>query len=288
MQISDYRINQALNAIHRDIGGDLSAAKLAGIAACSEAHFHRIFRKAVGENVHEYVRRTRLEQAANQLMFVPNMSIEEIAALCGFSSLSSFSRAFKHQFSVPPGRWRLREKNTGTAPWRTDTEVAAGYERIRTLELPHARLIEREEQAVAYVRHKGYGRSIRRPWQTLQAWCLTQNRSFENQIGLHHSNPAWVKLDHCRYVACVPITEPVIRRGPVSAMMLPGGLHAAFELKGKYGELLPWLSRVQDEWLPASGFKMSTTPAFVQYRKNHFLEEDETFELSLFLPISIY
>jgi AraC family transcriptional regulator len=71
-------------------------------------------------------------------------------------------------------------------------------------------------------------------------------------------------------------------------MMLPGGLHAAFELKGKYGELLPWLSRVQDEWLPASGFKMSTTPAFVQYRKNHFLEEDETFELSLFLPISIY
>lgn len=287
MQISDYRIDQALNAIHRDLSGNLTAANLAQKVACSEQHFHRIFKASVGECVHEYVRRTRLEQAANQLMFDRDKPVVDIAALCGFSSLSSFSRVFKNQFGVPPGRWRSQEKKSETAPWRSDTEIAAGYERIRTLKMPQARLLERPEQAVAYVRHQGYDRSIRSPWQILQAWCLTHNRSFENQIGLHHSNPAWVDLDQCRYVACVPITEPVIRRGPVSAMLLPGGLHAAFELQGKYGELLPWLSRLQDEWLPDSGFRMQTTPAFVEYRKNHFLEPDETFELTLFLPIGL-
>ncbi|MFK8048796.1 MAG: GyrI-like domain-containing protein [Halioglobus sp.] len=288
MQISDYRIDKALNAIHRNISGNLTAANLARIAACSEQHFHRIFKASVGECVHEYVRRTRLEQAANQLMFDRDKPVVEIAALCGFSSLSSFSRVFKNQFGVPPGRWRTREEKSETAPWHSDAEIAAGYSRIRTFQLPRAQLVERAEQPVAYVRHQGYGRSIRKPWQTLQAWCLAENRSFRNQIGLHHSNPAWVNLDLCRYVACVPITEPVVRRGPVSAMLLPGGLHAAFELQGKYGELLPWLSRLQDEWLPDSGFTMRTTPAFVEYRKNHFLEQDDTFELTLFLPIGLY
>ncbi len=161
MQISDYRIDQALNAIHRDIGGDLSAATLAKIVSCSEQHFHRIFKSAVDENIHAYVRRTRLEQAANQLMFDRYTPVVEIAALCGFASLSSFGRAFKDQFGVPPGRWRSQEKKTVTAPWHTDKEIAAGYERIRTLKLPQVRLIERPEQAVAYVRHQGYGRSIR-------------------------------------------------------------------------------------------------------------------------------
>jgi len=288
MQISDYRIDHALNLIHADINSDLSASTLSRSVACSEQHFHRIFKRAVGECVHEYVRRTRLEQAANQLMFDRNLPVVEIATLCGFSSLSSFGRAFKAQFGEPPGRWRSREIKPNGAPWTRDPEIAQGYRRIQSLTLPPVRLVQREEQAVAYVRHSGYGRSIRQPWQILQAWCLGENRQFDQQIGLHHSNPAWVELDSCRYVACVAIDEPVIRRGPVSAMLLPGGLHAAFELQGKYGELLPWLSRVLDEWLPDSGFKMRTTPAFVEYRKNHFLEASETFDLTLLLPISVY
>ncbi len=71
-------------------------------------------------------------------------------------------------------------------------------------------------------------------------------------------------------------------------MTLPGGLHARFRLEGVYGELLPWLTRILEEWLPRSGLKMATTPAFVEYRKNHFLEPDEKFDADLFLPVSFY
>jgi AraC family transcriptional regulator len=46
------------------------------------------------------------------------------------------------------------------------------------------------------------------------------------------------------------------------------------------------LSKILEQWLPASGFKMKTTPAFVQYSKNQFLSEDQQFELTFYLPIS--
>ena len=69
-----FRINEVLSFIHRDITADLQAKKLAEIAAYSEQHFHRLFKQVVGEPVHQYVRRTRLETAANQLIFSPQLN----------------------------------------------------------------------------------------------------------------------------------------------------------------------------------------------------------------------
>jgi AraC family transcriptional regulator len=70
-------------------------------------------------------------------------------------------------------------------------------------------------------------------------------------------------------------------------MVIPGGVHAAFRLEGCYGDLLPYLSRIMEEWLPQSGFKMQTTPALVCYEKNHFLAEDAHFRLVFNLPVSL-
>ncbi len=282
------RINDVLYEIHRDTSAELSGQLLAKVAAYSEQHFHRVFQQVVGESVHQYVRRTRLEQAANQLMFDRKRPILEIAEQCGFASLSSFSRAFKATFGATPGRWRTEEKGAKPRPYLTDNEIATAYKRLQSADLPTPNLVELPAQPVAYVRHLGYGRDIRLAWQTLQAWAADEGRPFEAQLGLHHSNPAWVPLDQCRYVACLAIDKPVLRRGIVNSMHIPGGLHAAFDLSGRYGELLPYLSKILDHWLPSSGFRAKTTPAFVHYRKNQFLAADERFDLTFYLPISLW
>jgi len=282
------RINDALHEIHKDISGDLNARRLANIAAYSEQHFHRLFHEVVGEPVHAYIRRTRLEHSANQLMFDPKRPVLEIAEACGFSSLSSFSKAFKATFDVTPGQWRVKELHSEKPTYLSDNEIAAGYSRIQNVELPIVNLMEQAPKNVAYVRHLGYNRSIRQAWQTLQVWSSVEGRKFDTQLGLHHSNPVWVPLEQCRYVACIEIDRPIIRRGVVNGMTIPGGLHATFNLSGKYGELLPYISRILDEWLPTSGFRAKTTPAFVEYQKNHFLSPDEHFDLTFYLPISLW
>lgn len=130
------RINDVLFYIHQDIGRELSAKELADVAAYSEQHFHRIFKDVVGESIHQYVRRTRMEYAANQLMFDTKSSVLEIANKCGFSSVSSFSRAFKATFDMSPGAWRKHDLQVAEKPYLKDPEVAAGYHRVakRTLD----------------------------------------------------------------------------------------------------------------------------------------------------------
>lgn len=306
-KIQHSRINDALYEIHRDISVNLSAKALAKTAAYSEQHFHRVFHRVVGETVNTYIRRTRLEQVANQLMFDHNSSVLSIAEKCGFTSLSSFSKAFKARFGITPGKWRASNTSTTEAPYLADPEISAAYQRIKNSPIPEPKIVILDKQHVAYVRHKGYGRGIKKAWLLLQAWANQEGVTFESsssystsnslapknmttgqQIGLYHSNPTWVELKHCHYVACIGINKPLKRRGLVNSLTIPGGIHAAFDLQGQYGELLPWIGKILEHWLPDSGYKLQTTPAFVHYKKNQFLANDDLFNVTLFLPISVH
>ena len=282
------RINDVLYYIHQDISKDLHAGDLAKRAAYSEQHFHRIFKQIVGESIHHYIRRTRMEYAANQLMFDASSTVLGIANKSGFSSVSSFSRAFKSTFNMSPGEWRRYERSAEDKPYLSDPEIAQSYARLSQQSIPKAKIMEVPDRFVAYVRHQGYGRTIKTAWDLLKAWASSEGRDFSQQFGLHHSNPAWIALDKCRYVACIGIDRPLAYRGAINQFTIPGGLHAVFHLEGRYGELLPQLSLILEQWLPDSGFKMNTTPAYVQYQKNHFIEEDEKFEIDFYLPISFY
>ncbi|MDN3681884.1 GyrI-like domain-containing protein [Vibrio tapetis subsp. quintayensis] len=282
------RINDVLYYIHQDISRELLAGDLAKVAAYSEQHFHRIFKKVVGEPVHKYIRRTRMEYAANQLMFDLRSPILDIAGRSGFNSVSSFSRAFKSTFLVSPGEWRKGSRQLHDKPYLKNEEVARCYRRIDVSRLPTPEITQVPERHVAYIRHTGYNRSIKQPWQLLKAWADSESRDFSAQFGIHHSNPAWVELDQCRYVACVEIDRPLTQRGVVNQLTIPKGLYAKFSLHGIYGELLPQISLIQEHWLPRSGLKMQSTPAYVNYHKNHFLAEDERFELDFYLPIGFF
>ncbi|PJC87105.1 AraC family transcriptional regulator [Vibrio sp. HA2012] len=279
------RINDVLFYIHQDITRDLSGSVLADVAAYSEQHFHRIFRQTVGESVHQYILRTRMEYAANQLMFDADSPVLEIANKCGFNSASSFSRMFKRRFHMSPGEWRKHDLQSGAKPYLADMEIARGYESATKRGIPAPKITEVPDRIVAYVRHLGYNRSIKSAWLLLRAWAKTEGRDFSVQYGLHHSNPAWVALNECRYVASIEIDQPLRYRGNVNQMTIPGGLHAVFSLQGVYGELLPQISHILEQWLPSSGFKMGATPAYVHYHKNHFLADDECFILDFYLPL---
>lgn len=282
------RINEVLFRIHQDISQPLIASDLAQIAAYSEQHFHRIFKAQVGESIHQYIRRVRMEYAANLLMFDSQSSILEIAQRSGFNSASSFNKAFKATFGLPPSGWRNLGTPTTNQPYLADPDIARGYETIAQQPLPPAKIIETEDHMVAYIRHTGYNHSIRDTWMTLKAWANSEQRDSSQQFGLYHSNPAWVSLEQCRYVACIEIDTPIAKRSIVNQLVIPGGLHAVFQLSGKYGEFLPRISQIFEIWLPQSKFKLGSTPGYVRYTKNQFLTIDESFDVEFYLPISFF
>jgi len=58
------RIDRVIAYIDANLDQDLSLQRLAQVACFSEYHFHRLFRGIVGESLHDFVQRRRLETAA--------------------------------------------------------------------------------------------------------------------------------------------------------------------------------------------------------------------------------
>jgi AraC-like DNA-binding protein len=87
---------------------DLSLDALAARAGLSAFHFLRSFTAVLGETPHRFVRRARLRRAGMRLLSAPD-TILDIALHAGFNDLSTFNRAFKAEFGVPPRRFRQQE-----------------------------------------------------------------------------------------------------------------------------------------------------------------------------------
>ena len=68
---------------------------------------HQGFRQLYGARIKEYELRKRLEAAAG-LLQNDEFTMQEITAKCGYSSQSSFVRAFKDIHGITPGQWRNR------------------------------------------------------------------------------------------------------------------------------------------------------------------------------------
>ncbi|WP_136680463.1 GyrI-like domain-containing protein [Neptunomonas sp. XY-337] len=287
-QLHQGRINEVLYKIHQDIRVAHTAKSLADVAAYSPFHFQRVFKEVTGENLNDYLRRTRLEQAANKLLFEPESSVADVAHSCGFLSHASFSQAFKRHFGASPKVWRSGGY-AGFTQANFDTQqrdiAAAGAQ----VELPNMQLRQMPERRVAYVRHQGYDRSISIAWHRLLQWAKTEEVDTQTatMLALHHSNPSLVALADCRYVACLEVPENVWRKGSVGILTIPGGLHGVFSARGRMGDLLPLIYAFYHRWLPGSGYHLANTPAYAIYQRNQFLDPDERFELQYAVPLSV-
>jgi len=82
-----------------------TVARLADIANMSPRNLTRVFRQATGITLHAFVTRLKLEIAAN-LLRNPDLTVDGVAARCGFSDARQLRRLWKRQHGVAPGAWR--------------------------------------------------------------------------------------------------------------------------------------------------------------------------------------
>lgn len=87
--------------IHFHFAEPLSVAQLARQAQMSPRRFAAAFRALCGVPPMEYVRQIRLERAA-ELLREGRLSVSEIAAQTGFSSVHYFSRLFRQRHGLSP------------------------------------------------------------------------------------------------------------------------------------------------------------------------------------------
>lgn len=103
--LRDDQIGRSIAAIHREPGHGWTVASLAAVSLMSRSAFSARFTELVGEPALRYVTRWRMAVAIDRLSD-PRTSIAEVAALLGYESEASFSRAFKRTVGYPPSQAR--------------------------------------------------------------------------------------------------------------------------------------------------------------------------------------
>ncbi|MBA3938725.1 MAG: helix-turn-helix transcriptional regulator [Planctomycetes bacterium] len=98
-------VAEAVRHIDEHLAEPLPNTLLARRCGFGEGHFTRLFRQHLGQTPAQYVLERRIVAAAEQLAF-SDLSIERIAASCGFPDRFYFSRMFRRRMGQPPAAYR--------------------------------------------------------------------------------------------------------------------------------------------------------------------------------------
>ncbi len=80
-------------------------SEVAVISNLSQFHFFRSFKQAFGTPIYQYILNKKLDFASS-MMANADLSITEIASVCNFSDIFTFSKAFKRRFGISPSQFQ--------------------------------------------------------------------------------------------------------------------------------------------------------------------------------------
>jgi AraC family transcriptional regulator len=276
--------NDVMNYIYKYIDTDINIEDLSIELKVSKFHLHRIFKDEFGKNIYESIKSIRLQKASNLLITNKYSTITDIANMCGYSSQTSFLRAFKERFFMTPKMWKrggYKEYSNKMVEKIIKIDDNIDFSNIEPV------IVKMPEIKAYYIRHQGYDKSIKKTWQKLQTWIYTNDIKEYKQMALHHDNPIITPLEECQYIAIVTLDNENqdLENLSLPSLTIPKGIYAKFPLSGKYGDVIKLIQWVYHTWLIDSGYETTPSPSYTIYQKNHFLCSDEEFILDYYLPI---
>lgn len=275
-------VNKSLTYIYKYIDTNITLDELAALSSISKYHFHRIFKEETQEKVFQRISSIRLQKAANLLISNCYSSISEIREACGYSSHSSFIKAFKKRFNFTPTKWKKGGYLEYSKANNTfEIEINEDFYKLE----PLIKVVKK--RSCAYIRHKGYDLKVKNTWNKLMAYSYEQNITKEKQLAIFYDNPVITPYEDCNYLAAFEVENDFITSNSISKLEIQESLCAVFHYEGIYGDAVKLMVYIYNYWLPKSGYEAKTQPPYAIYHKNHFLEENENFNLDFYIPIQI-
>jgi len=100
-RVARERVDRVIAALQRDLENPPTLQALGREVGCSPFYISRVFSEEKGMTISRYLRKLRLDKAA-ELLRTGNYNVTEAAMAVGYSSLSHFSKAFAEQFGACP------------------------------------------------------------------------------------------------------------------------------------------------------------------------------------------
>lgn len=276
--------NSIMYYIYTHIDVDIDIDDLSRELGISKFHMHKIFKNVFGKNIYESIKSIRLQKASSLLLTNKYSTISEVANLCGYSSHSSFIKAFKDKFDATPKEWRngayKKYSNSILKASNISTKTSIDFSNIS------ATIVDMPEMKSYYIRNNGYINNVKETWQKLYTLILNHKVKKYEMIALLHDNPTVTDLDNCQYIACIKTDEQEdIFTKRLPKFKISDGVYAKFDLQCSGEDILRFIQWVYHDWLVDSEYETTTKPSFIVYHKNSYLNNENLFDISYYLSI---
>ncbi|KGY14344.1 AraC family transcriptional regulator [Vibrio tubiashii] len=234
------RLTPVIRFLEKNFNQPLNLPEVAALANLSPYHFHRTFKAVQGETLADFIRRLRLQSAADDL-FKSKQPILNIALEYGFSSSQSLAKAFQQHYGVTPSAFRdcenyqqfselsrnskightLRKNGNAhaTSDSYTGSELTTWSNKMETQKFAATKL--------AYVRVTGpYGVGYEEPSGRLYQWAGMKGLAENTCIFIYHDNPEITPSDKCRTDICIMVPDDTEVINGIELQDFPGGEYA--------------------------------------------------------------
>lgn len=293
-------INRVVDYIQANLSENLSLKQLSNVACYSKFHLNRIFSAYMGESVYQYIKRLRLEKSAELLLGNSNVSVTEVALMCGFENSSSFAKSFKKHFKMTATQWRSRSisvsvtESTPVQTARCEFAINQGSP-VWTYHFKNAtRQVDIKDirpLTFAYIRNVGpyqggevlFGEVYTR----LLRWAAAREMVNEDTIPWHiyHDNPNITEDKKLRVMVGIPVMASVDPSGPVGIAKISGGKFGVCRFLLKRDELAGAWSWMFSQWLVDSGYEWDNRESFERFHGEKIIKGNHFFDVDICIPV---
>lgn len=244
-------IRELISWIESHLQSPLSLDLVAKKSGYSKWHFQRMFKSVTGKSPGAYIRSRRLSRCAIELRLTA-YSVMDIAMRYQFDSQQTFTRAFKKQFLISPGKYRQSAvwKMSGlTPPLRKDNNIT-----------PSGTFITLPDIYLTGITHS-YGCSIDEASEKREEMCFNywqrflQNFSILPKLiyGLHEPIQAGNKSGYHQVYYTTAISRQMDNEyvTEILAPLIKGGDYIKFCYKGPKDGLKSFFMLIYDTCLPS-------------------------------------
>jgi AraC family transcriptional regulator len=289
-------INKALNYIEQHLESELSLEVVSKIAHYSPFHFHRLFKAFTNETLNHYIARKRVEKASAVLLRKKEVTISELSLQFGFTSNSSFTRAFKKFYGVSPSDFRRQGKGryskirqvkskTGQASTHFEAYVCDTNKNIKHMQ-SHIEVKSIDDIHTIGTSCIGVN-NVSFTFQNVMTWAgpkgLLRQPDFK-MATIYYDSFKITAPDKVRMRACLLVDEPIKADEDMSLVTINKGLHIIAHHEINVGEF----ERVWTElfiWMNENGYKMRNEPAFEIYHNDFNTHPEKKCIVDLHVPV---
>ncbi|MGY5452998.1 AraC family transcriptional regulator [Agarivorans sp. MS3-6] len=242
MSKTDYRLKftPVIRYLEKNVDQNLNLNEVAKLAHLSPYYFHRIFKAVTDETPADFIRRLKLEKAANQL-FYHKEPVTKVALDFGFSSSQALAKAFRGYFAISPSAVRncenlatynqlLRDskighllRNNGHAS-SEDKLYASSANQPRRVSMKTEQF---DNKTLAYIRVTGpYGEGYDVASEKLYRWAGPMGLARGESLFIYHDNPELTPAEKCRTDICIAVPADTKPPAGIEIQTLASGGYA--------------------------------------------------------------